>query len=151
MTLAFLLSAEVLWPIYVPSMMLLAEPNPMRRRLMLPWLAVGVAVAIYLLWGVFSGPHAAQILSGHIVYVTEHPFPFAIGCAYLAATCLPLLLSTHRAVIILGFILLTGCIAAYTLYWNSFVSVWCFFGAAASGVILFHFERARRYRLAMDA
>lgn len=146
LTLLFLLSAEVFWPLYVPSMMLLVEPNEKRRRLMLPWLVVGVGVATYLLWGIFSGPHGARILSGHIVYVTEHQFPFAIGLAYLAATSLPLLLSTHRAVFILGVIVLAGCVTAYAFYWDSFVSVWCFFGAAASAVILFHFEQARRHR-----
>lgn len=151
LTLVFLLLAEVLWPLYVPSMMLLAEPDERRRRLMLPWFVAGVGVAAYLLWGIFAGPHEARILSGHIVYVTEHPFPFAVGLAYLAATCLPLLLSTYRAVLILGVIVLTGCVAAYAFYWDSFVSVWCFFGAAASAVILFHFEQARRHRLQMGA
>lgn len=149
LTLLFLLMAEVFWPLYVPSMMLLAEPDEGRRRLMLPWLVAGIGVAAYLLWGLLAGPHDAHVLSGHIVYVTEHRYPFAIGLAYLAATCLPLLLSTHRAVLVLGIIVLTGCVVAYAFYWGSFVSVWCFFGAAASAVILFHFEQARRYRLRM--
>jgi hypothetical protein len=33
---------------------------------------------------------------------------------------------------------------AYVLYWEAFVSVWCFFAAAASAVILWHFELSRR-------
>lgn len=149
LTLLFLLLAEVCWPLYVPLMILLVEPNETRRRLMLPWLVAGVGVATYLLWGIFAGPHEARIVSGHIVYVTEHQFPFAVGLTYLAATCLPLLLSTYRALLILGVVVLTGCVTAYTFYWNSFVSVWCFFGAAASAVILFHFESARRHRVQM--
>lgn len=149
LTLMFLLLAEVFWPVYVPLMMLLVEPDERRRRLMLPWFGVGVGVATYLLWGILAGPHEARIVSGHIVYVTEHQFPYGVGLAYLAATCLPLLLSTNRAVLVLGVTVLTGCVTAYAFYWDSFVSVWCFFGAAASAVILFHFEHIRRRRLQM--
>ncbi len=149
LTLMFLLLAQVFWPLYVPSMMLSVESDEIRRRLMLLWFVVGAGVATYLLWGILAGPHEARILSGHIVYVTEHPFPFAVGLAYLAATCLPLLLSTYRPLLILGVIVLTGCLTAYSFYWDSFVSVWCFFGATASAVILFHFEQARRLRLQM--
>lgn len=149
LTLLFLLLAEVWWPLYVPAMMLLVEPDARRRRLMLPWLVAGLGVAAYLLWGIVMRPHGARILSGHVVYVTEHQFPFAVGLAYLAATCLPLLMSTHRAVVILGVIVLTGCVTAYAFYWESFVSVWCFFGASASAVILFHFEQASRHRFRM--
>jgi hypothetical protein len=132
LTLAFLLMAEVSWPIYVPSMMLWIEPDRRRRRLILPWLVLGVSVAAYLLSGILAGSHSARILSAHIVYVTEHQFPFPVGLTYLAATCLPLLLSTYRAVLILGVIVLIGCVTAYTFYWESFESVWCFFGRAAS-------------------
>ena len=32
-------------------------------------------------------------------------------------------------------------------YWEAFVSIWCFFAAAASVVILCHFEWERRQRL----
>jgi len=54
-------------------------------------------------------------------------------------------LSSHRTVTTLGFILLVGSVVAYVFYWEAFVSVWCFFAATASGVILFHFEAARRH------
>ena len=148
LTLLFLLMAEVFWPFFVPVAMLCVEPQPRRRRLMLPWLAVGLGVASYLLWGILAQPQLARVLSGHIVYVTEHQFPYAIGTAYLAATCMPLLLSSHREVIALGAIVLVGCVTAYVLYWEAFVSVWCFFAAAASVVILFHFEQVRKAHLA---
>ncbi|WP_429925710.1 DUF6629 family protein (plasmid) [Agrobacterium vitis] len=147
LTLLFLLFAEVFWPAYVPLAMLFVEPNERRRRLMLPWLAVGLGVAFYLLWGILTHPHGARILDDHIVYVTEHRFSFAVGLAYVGATSAPLMLSSSRAVIILGAVVLTGCLTAYAFYWEAFVSVWCFFAAAASSAILFHFERIRRDRL----
>jgi hypothetical protein len=41
----------------------------------------------------------------------------------------------------LGAIILIGSVVALAFYWEAFVSVWCFFAAAASGAILFRFFR----------
>jgi uncharacterized protein DUF6629 len=105
------------------------------------------AVGAYFLWLIFSHPHLATILEGHIVYVTEYRQPDTVGIAYLAATGLPLLLSSQRTLVVLGAIVLVGLVAAYAYYWEAFISVWCFFAAAASVTILCHFERSRRSRL----
>jgi hypothetical protein len=71
----------------------------------------------------------------------------AIGIAYLAATGLPLLLSSRCTVFALGVVIIAGSVAAYIFYWEAFVSVWCFFAAAASVVILMYFEQSRRTRV----
>ena len=78
--------------------------------------------------------------------MTEHRHSDLIGLAYLAATGLSLLLSSHRTVVALGAIVLAGSAIAYVLYWEAFVSVWCFFAAAASVAILWHFQWSRRNR-----
>jgi small-conductance mechanosensitive channel len=57
---------------------------------------------------------------------------------------LPLLMSSQRTVVVLGATVLVGLVVAYALYWEAFVSVWCFFAAAASVAILCHFEWSRR-------
>jgi Family of unknown function (DUF6629) len=147
LTLLFLFFAQVLWPIYAPITVMLIEPSETRRRLMLPCFAAGAAVAAYLLWWILARPHVALILDRHIVYVTEHRHSGAVPLAYLAATSLPLMLSSQRTLVTLGTIILVGCTIACAFYWHAFVSVWCFFAAAASAVILCHFEWARRQRL----
>ena len=53
----------------------------------------------------------------------------------------------QRVVATLGTVVLVGGIVAHFFYWQAFVSVWCFFAAAASGLILFHFEKQRTARL----
>jgi hypothetical protein len=113
-------------------------------------LAVGVGVGAYFLWPLLTQPHSASIVKGHIVYVTENKHSEAVGLSYLAATCLPLLLSSQRTLVVLGTVILIGSGTAYLLYWEAFVSVWCFFAAGASVVILYHFEQSlrRRARLA---
>lgn len=145
LTLAYLLFADVFWPVYTPLTVLLIEPGIWRRRLMLAGLAIGVCVAGYLLWRVLFHAHSALIVDGHIVYKTGSRYPVEIALLYLSATGLPLIASSRRTVVILGGIVLVGCTVAYAFYWQAFVSVWCFFAAAASVVILGHFEWARRY------
>jgi uncharacterized membrane protein YesL len=114
---------------------------------MLLCLAVGVGLGAYLLWSILTRTHGAGVQDGHIVYVTEYRRSDILGLAYLAATCLPLALSSRRAIVALGAIVFAGAAVAYAFYWESFVSVWCFFAAAASVVILAHFEWSRRQRL----
>jgi len=151
LTLVFLLFAEVFWPVYAPLAALLIEPERWRRRLMLACTVAGAGVGVWFLGWIISRPHSAAIVGSHIVYTTGQPQSDLVGFGYLAATGLALLLSSHRAVVALGVIVLAGSVAAYLLYWEAFVSVWCFFAAVASGIIVFYFERARRERLRVVA
>lgn len=151
LTFLFLMFAQVLWPIWAPLAVLLVEPSRMRRRLMWPWLALGAGVSAYLLWGLLNGPHGARLVHDHIAYGTEQPHPTLIALAYLAATSVPLLLSTRRTIVALGAVVLVGSATAFVFYWSAFQSVWCYFAAAGSLVLLGHFHVARRHHLRLAA
>ena len=142
----FLIFAEALWPVYAPLAVLLIEPDRRRRQVMWVCLAVGVSVGAYLLWWLLARQHGAVILDGHIVYGPDYRQADIVALAYLAATGLPLMLSSQRTVVGLGAIILVGSAVAYLFYWEAFVSVWCFFAAAASVAILWHFEWRHRRR-----
>jgi hypothetical protein len=147
LTFLYLFFAQVFWPLYAPGAALLVEPNQRRRRLMTPLLAVGGAVSVYLLWSDLSHPLGSSILNCHIVYVTGNPVSANLSLLYVAAVSLPLLLSSQRTLVVLGAIVLIGCVTSYYVYREAFLSVWCFFAAAGSAVIMAHFEGARRRRL----
>jgi hypothetical protein len=147
LTFAFLFFAQVFWPVYAPIAVLLIEPNERRRNLMRFCFVVGIVLGAYMLWGIATLPFGAILLNDHIVYVTHHRHSDAIALFYFTATSLPLVLSSQRTVVVLGAIILAGSAVAYAVYWEAFVSVWCFFAAAASVVILCHFERSRRRHL----
>lgn len=153
LTLLFLLLADVFWPVYAPITVLLIEPSERRRRYMCLGLAMGAGVAAYLLWRILTSPHGASISDGHIVYAVEYTHPalvtVTVALAYLAASSLAFLLSSQRILVALGTVTLAGGVTAYAFYWEAFVSVWCFFAAVASTIVLGHFERARRQQLRM--
>ena len=147
LTFLFLFFAEAFWPLYAPIAVWLIEPDRRRRLPMAVCIGLGAAVALYLLGWILGHPRPATLLDGHIVYGTDDRQPYSVGLAYLAATCLPLLLSSWRTMVVLGSIVLVGLVVAHTLYWEAFVSVWCFFAAASSVVILCHFQWSRRSRV----
>lgn len=64
--------------------------------------------------------------------------------AYVAATILPLLISSRRGIVIFGEIVLAGFAVSNIAYYDSFISVWCFFAAASSSVLLLDFLGRRR-------
>jgi len=144
--LAYLIFARAVWPVFAPMAALLAEPIAARRRLIAPWTLLGVGVATYLLSGLLGHPHSAALAEGHIAYDFENAQApsYLISLAYLAAISLPLLLSTQASVKVLGAVVLTGSVVAYAFYLQTFQSVWCYFAAAASVVLLAHFQWARR-------
>lgn len=143
LTDTFLFFALLFWPIAAPFSALLVEEVPMRRRLIACCLLVGLGVSAYLAGVLIEGKHVALLQQNHIIYDTVPPPAPAVGFFYLIATGLGLALSSHRAVNLLSILVVTGSVAAWLAYWDAYVSVWCFFAAAASIVILLHFERAR--------
>ena len=116
-------------------------------------LVAGIGVSASLLWGVLNEPYGATILDDHLVYVIGYQrsafVAAAVALAYLASTGLPLLLSSQRTILRLGIVVMVGAVVAYAFYWHAFISVWCFFAAAASAVILLHFEQSHRQTVRM--
>lgn len=146
LTHLYLLFAEVLWPVYVPVTCLLIEPHKRRRMAMAACSIAGLAVGTYYLVAIFTVPHAARIIGHHVAYISEGEISYLMGTAYLIATGGAIALSSHRAMVALAAIVIVGAYVSYTLYWESFVSVWCFFAAAASVIILVQFEWEHRRR-----
>jgi hypothetical protein len=146
LTQLFLHFALVFWPVFAPLSVLLIEPDPRRRRWIGTCLVFGLIVAVYFLWSLHTSLPTAHIEGGHIVYNRDPGLPMALRVLYPVATCIGPALSSHRAVRLLAAILIAASLAAYVAYWQAFTSVWCYFAAAASGVILFQFEQARQKR-----
>lgn len=144
LTYAYLFFAEAWWPVFVPVAVLLVEPDERRRRFIMLTLGVGVTVGAYLFWIVFSAQPRAAIIDDHLVYAVGRPSAFIAQPAYLFATVAPLLLSSQRVLKALGLVVLVGAVTAYLLYTAAFVSVWCFFAAVASAVLVYHFSRLKQ-------
>jgi len=138
----FLIFAVVLWPIYSALAVLSIEPDH-RRRVVLSGIAVlGSLLSAYLFIGLVNDPPVA-VIRGHSIAYPSDVSPFSWQqLPYLLCTCGPSLMSSHKTIRTFGLIVLLGFAAsAYAYYW-AFISVWCFFAAAGSTVLYFHFKRA---------
>jgi hypothetical protein len=144
MTLAYVFFSHVFWPVFVPIAVLFIEPPGPRRRALAVLVGIGAMVSGWLLeqslvHGVTSSPVAQ-----HMEYVTPHPFAVLSTAFYVLATGASLLLSSHRTVKLFGILTLLSFVAAYAFYTRWFVSVWCYFAALLSGVVLLHFKTRLR-------
>lgn len=134
----FLFAAVFLWPVMIPLSVLLMEPSPRRRRVLMVFLAIGVATALYYGSGLLFHDVSPEISSHHIKYTNTFPRQIAdiVFAAYLLATLVPLFISGVRRMWIFGILVTASCLITGIFYKEYLTSVWCFFAALISVVIL---------------
>ena len=143
--------SQVLWPVYIPLAVLLLEPTPWRRTVLLGTTVGGGAVALFLLASMVSHPVLAQLDENHIQYVFPHYRVATATTLYLLGACASPLFSSHRMVQWFGLASCLSMVGAYALYLNWFISVWCFFAAVLSAVVLLYFPARRPLQLVEPA
>ena len=139
MTYLYSFFSHVLWPIYLPLSVLLIEPSGRRRLALAALFAIGVVVGTYLLFAMVKFGITSRPIGQHIEYVAPHFFGIATMSAYLLATAVSPMLSTYRIVKLFGILAFLAFASAYYFYATWFISIWCFFAALLSTVIMTHF------------
>lgn len=143
LTYLFLLFSNVLWPIYVPLAVLALESVKWRRKFIVGMACLGAAVGVYLLGILVLSPVSACVDGWHILYDFNNSYEQTTILLYAIVTCMSLLLSSHRRVVVFGVAALVSEVVSYTLYTTWFVSVWCFFAAVLSIIVLWQFMGRR--------
>lgn len=113
---------------------------------MIGLLAAGGAVAIYYLYSlIFCHPYA-EISRFHIAYRStfQDPYSKVAIALYLAATLVPLFISSIKRTYILGAIVGISFIVSVVFYTKCLTSVWCFFAAVISFVIYYIIRDAHK-------
>jgi hypothetical protein len=137
---AFAAIALILWPVLTPIAAALVEPRRNRRRLIYTLLLPGGVVAIYSAITILTHPYLAWPASRALTYVNNDPYPPALAAAYLIAVCVPPLISSSPPLRVFGVIVLVGLVVSILAFYESVVSVWCFFAAMASITLLAYFR-----------
>jgi hypothetical protein len=135
----FLLAALVLWPFYLPLSVMLMEKEKSLKRLLIPFLVVGITVSVYYGIRLIVNEIDPVISSHHIKYTGNFPQRRALlaFAGYAAATLIPLFISSARRMWLLGLLMASSCLVTGILYKEYLTSVWCFFAALISIVIYF--------------
>lgn len=135
---AYLVIAMGVVPALVPYAVMRTERDPTRRRMMVPLVVLGAVVSAVLLFALATGPYGASIGGRYIAYETTLQWSGAIAVSYVVAVCTPLLLSTHRRLVLFGVINIPIVVGLATLLSAGFISLWCVWAAVSSIVITRH-------------
>jgi hypothetical protein len=138
-THSFLFFAQVLWPIWVPFSIWLIEKDEMRKKILLSLTIVGVLLACYFAYSQFFGGVNAEIVSYHIKYSIISPLTlYGLGTfLYVMSTVIPSFVSSLPNFRMFGSAILVSLIFTKIFYTDYLISVWCFFAAVISMVILY--------------
>lgn len=149
-SLGFLFFAIAFWPAWVPFSAAAIERRPGTRRLFGALAVLGLALG-----SLCYVPAAASFGEWVEVGVVNHSVRYdfsrlpaaqtAVGWTwaglYLAAVCVPLLLSHDRRLRLLGVTIGASATVSHLLFWFAFASVWCFFAALLSLQICYILRR----------
>ncbi len=139
---AFMLYAQGILPLLMPLSVLLFEPNARSRRRMLPFLVLGGATALYILWALTAYPLQVYVRGSSIVYINQATNNTAVALLYVIATCGSLFFSKVRAMVIFGAANLAIILVVMAVKRYAFTSLWCAYAAIASVIILVYFWRS---------
>jgi hypothetical protein len=142
-TYLYSIFSHVLWPMYVPIAVWLMEEGATRRRAFRVTAAAGALAGLALLYSLLTHGIAARVIGEHIVYDAPRLFIPAVMTLYLAGTAGSLLLSSHHKVRLFGVLAFFSSAVAYTVYARWFISVWCFFAALLSLVVVLQLMNSR--------
>jgi len=143
---AFVLYAQGLLPFVIPLSVLLFEPDRKSRRRMLPFLAIGTATALYILWALIAYPLEIFVRSNSIVYINQGTNNTLLAVLYVISTCGSLFFSKVRDMVVFGAANLAILLVVMAVKRYAFTSLWCAFAAAASVIILAYFWRSKLRR-----
>jgi hypothetical protein len=139
---AFMLYAQGLLPFLLPLSVLLFEPNVKSRRRMLPFVVLGGATTLYILWALTAYPLQLYIRGNSIVYINQATNNSAVALLYVIATCGSLFFSKVRTMVIFGAANLAILLVVLAFKRYAFTSLWCAYAAIASVIILAYFWRS---------
>ena len=137
-TTAYLVIALSFVPVLVPYAVWRIEPIGRRRSWMASFVILGVVVAVVLAASLVAGPHSASIGGRFISYHTSTPMGDLVAAFYIIAVCAPLVLSSHRSLVLLGALNIPVVIGLWLLLAEGFISLWCVWAAITSVVIANH-------------
>src|SRR5579872_5194040 len=143
---AFMLYAQGLLPFLLPLSVLLFEPNAKSRHRMLPFLILGGATTLYILWALTAYPLQLYVRGNSIVYINQATNNTAVALLYVIATCGSLFFSKIKMMVIFGAANLVILLVVMEFKRYAFTSLWCAYAAVASVIILAYFWSSHRHR-----
>jgi hypothetical protein len=135
----FLVFAQVIWTTWVPVAFLIAEKKTGRKKILAGLSVAGIILSLYHIFCLVNFPVSVEVTSNHIRYIRQFPHIADIpsGIIYIAATIFPAFVSSLKKANVLAIFNLVSFLVTAIFYREYVISVWCFFAAIISGLILY--------------
>jgi hypothetical protein len=143
---AFMLYAQGLLPYLLPLSVFLFEADMKSRRRMLPFVVIGGAITLYILWALTAYQLQVYVKGDSIVYINRATNNTAVAVLYVIATCGSLFFSRIRPMVAFGFANLTILLIVMEVKRYAFTSLWCAYAAIASLIIVVYFWKSSEHR-----
>lgn len=140
----YLTFALVIWPLWITPSLLLLEKEKKRKRILQVFFVVGILWSAALAWYLYSAQVVAQVHASNMCYLIS-TFDVAskyMGyflLIYLIPVILPFFVSSEKNIWIFGIAGLLSCALTYYFWFKCFLSVWCFFAAVLSVLLILIF------------
>lgn len=128
--------SQPVWPIWAPLTMWLMETDKRRKNILLYFLFLGSASSLYMFYCLINYDISAVAEHGHIRYYRDFPYLDIMRPVNFVTIGVTPFLSTLRYTKLLAGGMMASLIGAYFFYTNYFISVWCFFAAIVSLIVI---------------
>jgi hypothetical protein len=138
LTHLYLSFAWIIWPTFIPFSLGLLENEAIRKRILYVFFAIGLFVPASFIHVLIFHNAVAFINEYHIDYKFDYvpPYPWIFSALYLSASVVALLVSSVNKMWIFGLVNLASYFFTKIFFHGNVVSIWCFFGALSSIIVL---------------
>ncbi len=143
---AFMLYAQGILPLLLPLSVFLFEVDAKSRKRMVPFVVIGGATTLYILWALTAFPLQLYIKGNSLVYINQATNNTAVAVFYVIATCGSLFFSKIKMMVVFGAANLLIVLVVMEIKRYAFTSLWCAYAAIASAIILAYFWTSKEER-----
>jgi hypothetical protein len=140
-TYVFLVFAIMFWPVWIPFSMRLLENDVTRKKILTMILIAGTIVSAGFACIILLYPLEAVATHHHIQYKLHLPpainnLMWLFNILYFTTTIISTFISSTKRMKLLGIVFIAAYLFAIYFYNEAVLSVWCYFAALLSIVIL---------------
>lgn len=141
-TSIFLFFAFFWWPAYIPYVAMSLETNPRTKRLLRYVWFLGGSLGL-ILYGLFLLRPMPAFIQGSSICYAYYPYSIAfdafplIMLVYIGTTVIAGVFSRHTVFQFFSVAAGVGALIAWFFHTSTFTSVWCFFAAILSVILLY--------------
>ncbi len=135
----FLFFALSVWPSWIPISLYLVEPIRERRMILGALASWGVIISGYAIYLLTAFPVNVEIIDKSLAYTIGLPpswLPVLYLLLYSVPTVIPFFVSSTSLMKLAGISILASLLLTFIIKWTTFISIWCFFAALLSILVI---------------